>query len=138
MKNIESDFSEFVLSAACHIFEIEIPAKFTWQKIAFANICMENFLSEGGFLTEKSIDCIKEEFLSWQNKSSPSIDFIEKDVLEFTSISTFSHDDDYKWNDLNKPIFRYISEFISEVGCDTYQDFLRKEYLENKNESRTL
>lgn len=129
MKKLEQDDYEYVFSNSSEIFEIQSPRKFTWQKLYFSSLCMETFYGVG-FLSEQIVDSFKEKYLLWQNKRIPSFEWVNKaEMCENGTIQDFSHSDDLKWDDIQSPMIKYIMLNTIAIGCDTYQDFLRKEFL---------
>jgi len=129
MKKVTEDIYEYVFSSASEVFDIPAPKKFNWQKLYFSSLCMETFCGIG-FLSDETIDSFKESYLLWQNKRIPSFDWVDKDdILRNGTIEDFSHSDDLKWDEIQNPMMKYIMLNTIEIGCDTYQDFLRKEFI---------
>lgn len=129
MNKIESDFFEFILGDTMCCFDIPVPAKFTWQQLYFTNLAYELFKYDNAEFSQKTINTFKESFLLWQNKNIPSFEWIDISIKDTANIVEFSHTSDYSWNSLDAPILLYCQIHMNEIGCKTYQESIRDNFL---------
>jgi hypothetical protein len=133
MKQIDEESLEHLMFQCMEIFDIASnwDEPITVHQMKFISVC-SNILHRKDEYSFQKRDYIKKKFLSWQNNSNPSMKWITKKYPEHINSKEFSHEDDFSWNGLDKYIESFVMIYVKEIGCDTSQQYLSKNFLKEQ------